>query len=410
MFQPVSLFIAWRYGRARNSSAFTRFINRFALGGIALGLMALIIVMSVMNGFEAELKQRILGAVPHLTLQQDDPISDWRKQRQQLPAIANRQAVLPLVQGETLIQANGEMVVAMARGRVTPLREDEKVLPQALTDALRVGSWESLQEGRYQLIIGQGVANRLGVTIGDNVRVISASGAVYTPFGMVPSQRRFQISGVFALQSEVDNALVVSNATDLGRLMRRSGSPVDGFQIQLQDAFLAPQASQRLTRQTHYQVSDWRSQYGQLFDAVAMEKRMMWLMLALIIAVAAFNTLSALVMVINEKRHDIAILQTLGLSQPQLRRVFLLQGSYNGVVGTLMGLGLGLLISYFINPLLSALGVNLLAISPAGLPVVVDVTQVLAVAIFSLLLCLAATVYPALIAARTQPSEALRYD
>jgi lipoprotein-releasing system permease protein len=141
-----------------------------------------------------------------------------------------------------------------------------------------------------------------------------------------------------------------------------------------------------------------------------MEKRMMWLMLALIISVAAFNTLSALVMVINEKRHDIAILQTIGLTQPQIRRVFLLQGSYNGIIGTAVGVLAGLLISLFLNPLLSLLGVNLMAISPAGLPVLIDAGQVILVALASLILCLVATVYPALMAAKTQPSEALRYD
>ncbi|HAD48816.1 MAG TPA: lipoprotein-releasing system transmembrane subunit, LolC/LolE family, partial [Idiomarina sp.] len=161
---------------------------------------------------------------------------------------------------------------------------------------------------------------------------------------------------------------------------------------------------------TDYEVTDWREQFGQLFDAVAMEKRMMWLMLALIIAVAAFNTLSALVMVINEKRQDIAILQTLGLSQAQVRRVFLLQGSYNGILGTLVGVSAGLAVSYYLNSILLALGINLMAISPAGLPVVIEPVHVITVAVASLILCLAASVYPALVAAKTQPSEALRYD
>ena len=254
------------------------------------------------------------------------------------------------------------------------------------------------------------MANILGVTLGDSVRLITAEGAVYTPFGMVPAQRQFRVSGVFSLQSEVDNGLVVTAAGDLNRLMRRPAESVQGFQLQLDDAFAAPGVAADFRQATDYQVTDWREQFGQLFDAVAMEKRMMWLMLALIIAVAAFNTLSALVMVINEKRQDIAILQTLGLSQAQVRRVFLLQGSYNGILGTLVGVSAGLAVSYYLNSILLALGINLMAISPAGLPVVIEPVHVITVAVASLILCLAASVYPALVAAKTQPSEALRYD
>ncbi|AVJ56184.1 lipoprotein-releasing system transmembrane subunit, LolC/LolE family [Idiomarina sp. OT37-5b] len=408
MFQPVTLFIAIRYGRAQKSSAFTRFINRFALGGIALGIMALIVVMSVMNGFEHELKQRILGAVPQVTLTAKQPLSDWQQQLMELPEHPAVAATLPLVQSQAVIQGRDEMVVAMARGRVS--HDSSDGLPPRLRDALRVGQWQLLNEGTFRVILGQAVAQRLGVTVGDSVRMITAAGAVYTPFGMVPAQRRFDVVGIFALESEIDSGLVVTAAADLNRLMRQPAASIQGFQLQLTDAFDAPRVAAAYREQTDYQVDDWRQQFGQLFNAVAMEKRMMWLMLALIIAVAAFNTLSALVMVINEKRHDIAILQTIGLTQPQIRRVFLLQGSYNGIIGTAVGVLAGLLISLFLNPLLSLLGVNLMAISPAGLPVLIDAGQVILVALASLILCLVATVYPALMAAKTQPSEALRYD
>ncbi|MGM0524640.1 MAG: lipoprotein-releasing ABC transporter permease subunit [Pseudomonadota bacterium] len=411
MFQPVTLFIALRYGRAQKSSAFTRFINRFALGGIALGLMALIVVMSVMNGFEGELKQRILGAVPQVTLTDSDPIDDWQQRRQQLPEHAAVKSVFPFVQTQALLQAGGDMMVAVARGRMNSnAATNSQGLPETLEKSLQVGRWTDLKAGGYQLVIGQGIAHRLGVTVGDKIRVIASKGGVYTPFGMVPAQRQFTVIGIFSLQSEVDNGLVVAHAADLNRLIRQPENSVMGFQLQLEDAFMAPEVAASYRQKTSYQVSDWRQQFGQLFDAVAMEKRMMWLMLALIVAVAAFNTLSALVMVINEKRHDIAILQTLGLTQVQIRRVFLLQGAYNGVIGTLLGLLMGLLLSYYLNPILSFFGVNLMSISPAGLPVMIDPVQITMVALASLTLCLGATVYPALMAAKTQPSEALRYD
>ncbi|WP_404399451.1 lipoprotein-releasing ABC transporter permease subunit [Idiomarina seosinensis] len=412
MFQPVSLFIALRYGRAQKSSAFTRFINRFALFGIALGLMALVVVMSVMNGFENELKQRILGAVPQVKLTSERALESWSERQEQLPRHPQVKSVMPYVQTQALLQTPGEMVVAVARGRLSQVSADDPAagLPEVLSQALQVGDWQQLGAGDYHLIIGQGVAGRLGVSIGDKIRLITSEGAVYTPFGMVPAQRRFTVTGIFALQSELDNNLVVANAEDLNRLTRRPAQSVEGFQLQLNDAFAAPEVAAYYRQHSDYQVTDWRQQFGQLFDAVAMEKRMMWLMLALIIAVAAFNTLSALIMVINEKRNDIAILQTLGLTQAQIRRVFLLQGSYNGLVGTASGLLLGLLVSYYLNPLLTLFGVDLMAINATGLPIVVQPGQLVVVAVASLLLCLAATIYPAMLAAKTQPSEALRYD
>ena len=408
MFQPVTLFLALRYGRAQQSSAFTRFINRFALGGIALGIMALIVVMSVMNGFENELKNRILGAVPQVTLTGEKPINDWQQVLANLPEDTRVANVLPLVQTQAVLQGRDDMVVAMARGRLQ--QSEQNGLPERLLEAIKVGSWNSLSASEYRVVLGQGVANRLGVTVGDNVRLITAEGAIYTPFAMVPAQRQFTVSGIFALQSEIDNALIVTAATDLNRLMRKPADSVQGFQLQLHDAFLAPAVAASYQQQIDYEVSDWRQQFGQLFSAVAMEKRMMWLMRALILAVAAFNKLSALVMVINEKRHDIAILQTIGLTRAQIRRVFLIQGSYNGILGTLVGTIAGLLISYYLNPLLSFIGVNLMSVSATGLPVVIDAGNVTLIAIGSLILCLLATVYPALMAANTQPSEALRYD
>lgn len=409
MFRPVTLFLALRYGRAQKSSAFTRFINRFALGGIALGIMALVVVMSVMNGFENELKLRILGAVPQVTLTKPEPFQQWQQALTALPDDSRVQQVLPLVQTQVVLQGRDDMVVAMARGRLDG-ETTASGLPQQLIAALRAGQWQDLTAASYHVVIGQGVANKLGVSVGDWLRVITAEGAVYTPLGMVPAQRRFIVSGIFSLQSEIDNALVITAAADLNRLMRRPEQSVQGFQLQLQDAFLAPQVSAEFESFGDYEVTDWREQFGQLFSAVAMEKRMMWLMLALIIAVAAFNTLSALVMVVNEKRHDIAILQTIGLTQRQVRRIFLLQGAYNGIVGTFIGVLFGLLVSHYLNSILTQLGVNLLAISPAGLPVDIQSQQIVTVACASLLLCLAATFYPAHVAANTQPSEALRYD
>ena len=409
MFQPVVLFIGLRYSRARQGSAFTAFINRFAFAGIALGVMALVVVMSVMNGFEGQLKERILGAVPQVTLTDADSkteLADWQKTQKQLPQMDLVKGSIPYVQTQGILQFSEKMSVANIQG----IYPDTGAVPPSLTDKMVSGNWKNLEAGSYHIVIGERLAQKQGIAVGDTIRIIAAQGGVYTPFGLVPSQRRFVVSGLFAMGSEVDESVVFAHGSDLARLIRLPKGHVTGLQLFLDDAFQAPQVAQSLRNQTELSVSDWRENYGQLFEAVGMEKRMMWLMLALIIAVAAFNTLSALVMVINDKRHDIAILQTLGLSNSHIRAVFLLQGLYNGVLGSLLGVILGLLLSWYLNDILSLFGARIFAGSEEGLPIIINVLQVIVTAVAAIVLTLVATLYPASQAAHVQPSEALRYD
>lgn len=409
MFQPVVLFIGLRYSRARQGSAFTAFINRFAFAGIALGVMALVVVMSVMNGFEGQLKERILGAVPQVTVTDSGStteLTNWQATQKQLPQLPAIQGSMPYVQTQGILQFSEKMSVANIQG-VYP---DDGAVPPSLADKMVIGSWESLKPGAYHLVIGQRLARMQGITVGDTIRIIAAQGGVYTPFGMVPAQRRFVVSGLFAMGSEVDESVVFAHGRDLARLIRLPEGTVSGLQLFLDDAFKAPKVAEELRSRTDLNVSDWRENYGQLFEAVGMEKRMMWLMLALIIAVAAFNTLSALVMVINDKRHDIAILQTLGLSNRRIRTVFMLQGLYNGVLGSLLGIIAGLMLSWFLNDILALFGARIFAGSNEGLPIIINSFQVIATAFAAIGLTLAATLYPASQAAHVQPSEALRYD
>ncbi|KTG23463.1 ABC transporter permease [Idiomarina sp. WRN-38] len=408
MFQPVELFIGLRYSRSRQGSPFTAFINRFAFIGIALGVMALVVVMSVMNGFEGQLKERILGAVPQVTVHDTNnsrQLSNWQDARKALPDIDAVQQTLPYVQTQAILQLNEKLSVAQVQG----IYPNKAELPDSLRNKLTQGQWTSLNAGDYHLIIGERLAQRQGLTPGDTVRLVAAEGGVYTPFGLVPSQRRFVISGIFSMGSEVDDSVVFAHGDDLARLIRLPRDNVTGLQLYLDDAFKAPAVAENIRSKTEFTVSDWRSSYGQLFEAVGMEKRMMWLMLALIIAVAAFNTLSALIMVINDKRHDIAILQTIGLSHKSIRSVFLMQGSYNGVVGSIIGVILGLLVSLFLNDIMALMGGGL-AVGNGGLPVSIHAGQIFLIAVAAIALTILATVYPALRAAHTQPSEALRYD
>lgn len=409
MFQPVVLFIGLRYSRARKGSAFTAFINRFAFAGIALGVMALVVVMSVMNGFEGQLKERILGAVPQVTLTDADStteLTNWRKTREQLPDLKAIKGAMPYVQTQGILQLSEKMSVASIQG----IYPDAGEVPLSLGDKMVNGDWLSLTPGSYHLVIGQRLAQKQGIIIGDTIRIVAAQGGVYTPFGLVPSQRRFVVTGFFSMGSEVDESVVFAHGSDLARLIRLPEGKVSGLQLFLDDAFKAPQVVESLRKKTDLTTSDWRQHYGQLFEAVGMEKRMMWLMLALVIAVAAFNTLSALIMVINDKRHDIAILQTLGLSNGRIRAVFLLQGLYNGVLGSFIGVTLGLVLSWYLNDILALFGAQIFAGSEEGLPIIINVFQVIVTAVAAIALTLLATLYPASQAAHVQPSEALRYD
>jgi len=409
MFQPVVLFIGLRYSRARQGSAFTAFINRFAFAGIALGVMALVVVMSVMNGFEGQLKERILGAVPQVTLTDagsSTELTNWQETQKQLPDLPFIKGSMPYVQTQGILQFSEKMSVANIQG----IYPDTGAVPPSLKDKMVAGEWLSLESGRYRLVIGQRLAQKQGISVGDSIRIIAAQGGVYTPFGLVPSQRRFIVSGLFSMGSEVDESVVFAHGRDLARLIRLTEGKVSGLQLFLDDAFQAPQIAENLRNKTELTISDWRQSYGQLFEAVGMEKRMMWLMLALIIAVAAFNTLSALIMVINDKRHDIAILQTLGLSNARIRTVFLLQGLYNGVLGSLIGVVLGLVLSWYLNDILAVFGAQIFAGSEEGLPITINIFQVIVTAVAAIALTLVATLYPASQAAHVQPSEALRYD
>lgn len=409
MFRPATLFIAARSSRSKHGATFTTFIQRFSLFGIALGVMALIVVISVMNGFEGQLKSRILGAVPHLSVSNPDPqqgLADWQQQVATLPPLRALAKPLPYVRSQGVIQHQGKLQAVMIQG----IDQRHGGAGPALTDSLIRGQWESLAAGEYQLIIGQALAMQLGVQVGQKIRLIAAAGGIYTPFGLMPAQRQFTIAGIFALGSQVDEHLVLTNITDAARLLRLPAGHVSGVQWFLNDAFDAPQLAKQLAPHTTLKVSDWRSEYGELFAAVGMEKRMMWLMLGLIIAVAAFNSISAMMMVVGDKRHDIAVLQTMGMNQRRIQRMFLLLGTINGVVGTLLGLILGVLLSLYLNDLMQLLGIHLLPGTEQGLPIIIQPQQVAVIVVSALLLTLLATWYPASRAAHIQPAEALRYD
>lgn len=413
LFAPALL--AWRYSHARHGQRFTRFINRFALAGIVLGTAALIIVGAVMNGFENELKQRILGVVPQLTVQapNNQPLTAWRELRDQLPPAQGQQAVVPQVAMAGVVQAEGQLRPVLLQG-VFPEQPQSSATLIPLREHLVVGRFE-LDAGDYEVILGQTLAQELDVWPGDRVRIIAAGGGVFTPLGLIPAQRQFTVAGIVAMQSEADSQLLLLNGVDAARLLRMATDSVTELRYYFSDPFLALPAQVELMQwladnQLNYQTTSWREAYGELFDAVALEKRMVSLMLGLIIAVAAFNIVSALMMMIQDKRSDIAILQTMGLRRPGIQMVFLLQGIHNGVVGSLLGLGLGLMGSFWLNDILSVLGTDMSLVGGTGLPIVIEVAQILWIVAAACSLSILATLYPAWRASRVMPAQALRYE
>ncbi|GGO74672.1 lipoprotein-releasing ABC transporter permease subunit [Bowmanella pacifica] len=399
MFYPISAYIGLRYARASKGNPFIAFINAFSVAGIALGLTALITVSSVMNGFEGELKKRILGINPHILVDTTD--SEAVRQIGQLKHVL---ATTPMLESQGLLQSPRALHGVMIQG------VDPQTMPAnaIISNHMMLGELSALKSGEYGLVLGRPLAAMLGLGLGDKVRLLSADASVYTPLGRMPSQRQFRITGIFDVGSELDDKVVLIHLNDALKLLRGSYPELAKTRLFLDDAFAWQSVTAEL-EQMGLASSNWRQRQGPLFDAVNTEKNMMALMLALIIAVAAFNIVSAMVMVVTEKRGDIAILRTQGMQGADLINVFLINGLYNGIKGTLLGLVGGLLLATQLNNLLDIFGVHLLATPDgSGLPVDIQAHQVAMMLGLSLLLSLVATLYPAIRAARVQPAQALR--
>ena len=393
---PVSLWIGLRYSQSRKGNAFISFITLFSVAGIFLGVMALTIVNSVMNGFEGELKKRILGVIPHLVVTADQSNKQWQHSLQQDPAILQ---ISPFLQAEALVQSPRQLTGVLLQGVTID------ALPTFMQSALTLGSWQQFNDSRYSVVLGRGLADELGVSLGDPVRFMLAQSGSYTPMGWVPRQRLFTVGGILDTGSDVDKLIAVTVLADLKRLLSRN-DVTEQWRITLQDPFYAPTLAATLSQQPGLSVQDWRQSHGKLFSAVAMEKGMMWLMLMLIVAVAAFNIVSALVMMVTDKQAEIAILKTLGMTDQQLFNVFAMQGISNGVVGALAGALAGVVVSLQLNNVLRLLGLH---VGPGiALPVDIQPQQIGLILFSAILLTLLAVWYPARRAVRINPADILR--
>ncbi|EDP99817.1 lipoprotein-releasing ABC transporter permease subunit [Shewanella benthica] len=406
----LSSHIGFRYWHARKANGFASFITFFAVSGILLGVAALIIVSSVMNGLEGQLKQRILGAVPQLTVHSTAPIEQWQSKITELSKLPGVIGVTPSIANQAMIQSRSNISAIQVYGIYPDFEHDLLATMQRSFN----GSFEQLEAGQYRIVLGSLLARRLDVSSGDKVRLLSGEGVIYSPLGPVPSQRNFVVAGVFEMGSQVDANLAYVHYEDAQRLMRQKPGEVKHLRFYLDDPFNAANLSADVIAEfskdnLKVTTSDWRETYGHLFGAVKMEKNMMSLMLSLIIAVAAFNIVSALVMMVVDKTSDVAVLKTQGLMTSDVMGIFMIQGSLNAIIGLVCGLVVGIAITLNLNTILNTFGISVLG-AGQSLPVQLEWSQMSLIVLGTLLISFFATVYPAMRAAGVQPADALRHE
>ena len=412
---PYALWIGARYLRARRNNRFVGFISGISMAGIALGVAVLIAVLSVMNGFERDLQDRILGVVSHATLEgTEGRLDDWRDLRRRTDGQPGVLAIAPYIEGQGMLVA-GDHSAAVELRAVDPAAEREV---SSLDRHVSAGGFAQLSPGTYRILLGHSLATELGVAIGDTVLVVIAQGNV-TPAGVVPRMRRFIVAGLIDVgMYEYDRGLAILHLEDARRLFRM-GDSVTGLRYEFADAGSAGRRIRELAEGLggSYLVSDWSRRHANFFRSIQVTKSIMFIVLLMVVAVAAFNIISTLVMVVKEKRSDIAILRTLGGTPREILTVFVVQGAAIGIIGTGLGIGLGLLIARNITSIVGGLerllGITL--VDPqvyfiSELPAEVQSGDVLVIAATALVLGIVATLYPAWRAAGTQPAEALRHE
>ena len=415
---PYEWQIGWRYtraGRAGRRNRFISFISGVSIFGIALGVAALIIVLSVMNGFQREVRDRMLAAVAHVQLldASGGALADWQQLAQRAKEDPRVLGAAPFIATQALVAVGSEMRGVMARG-IDPAFEAE-VTPVGA--ALKDRELAALQPGGWAMVMGGELARQLGLRLGDKVTLVAPAGQV-TPAGVVPRLRQFTLAGTFDVgHFEHDASLVLIHIDDAARLFRLEGPA--GVQLRISDVQQARTVSADLQQRLGpaLKVTDWTRSNRNWFDAVQIEKRLMGIILTLIVAVAAFNLVSTLVMTVTDKRADIAILRTLGASPRSVMGIFIVQGAAAGIIGTASGVALGLTVAYHIDVIVPAIERALgIAFLPGSIYVISRMpsqpllSDVLPITAISLLLAFAATLYPSWRASRIHPAEALRYE
>ncbi len=415
MSRRFEIWIGNRYVRSRSSNRFVSLISAISMLGIAIAVMVLIVVMSVVNGFERELKDRLLAMIAHATIEGVN--GDLATSAALLKtAIDDEQvrAAAPYVNGQALLVFEKQLSGAELRG-IEPRSEDDV---SGIGGVMQEGNIESLTVGDFNIVLGVELANAMHIAVGDKVTVTLAQGMV-TPVGVVPRNKRFTVSGIYRVgMYEFDRRLAFININDAQKLYRKRDS-VTGVRLAVTEIYEAADIVRRVARR-HGElvlVSDWSRRHVNLFRSIQITKSILFVILLLVIAVAAFNIVSTLVMVVKDKQADIAILRTIGARPSSIMRIFMTQGTIVGVAGTLAGVALGMLLASNLESIIgfleAAFGIKFLAADVyfiSDLPSEVRYGDVARIAIIALLLALVSTLYPAWVAAKTAPAEALRYD
>ncbi|MEE4379067.1 MAG: lipoprotein-releasing ABC transporter permease subunit [Candidatus Competibacteraceae bacterium] len=417
MFRPWEIFIGLRYTRAKRRNHFISFISLSSMMGMALGITALITVLSVMNGAVKEVRERILGMASHATISTwNGQLADWQAVLQTAEQNPQVESGAPYVRGEAML-TNASLVSGAIVQGVLPAQERNV---SELADKMVTGSLDDLQAGEFGVVLGKALSEVLGgLALGDKVTVITPQANV-TPVGVMPRLKRFTVVGFFdSGMYEYDRGLAVIHVEDAAKLFRLDGK-VSGVRLKLTDMFQAPQVAREITRQlpeAFYRVRDWTQEHANFFRAVQIEKTAMFVILMLIVAVAAFNIVSTLVMVVTDKQADIAILRTLGATPLSIMGIFIVQGTTIGLIGTLLGLIGGVSLTLNLDVVVPFIE-NLFGIkfmSPevyliGDVPSQLLWSDVSVIALVGFGLAVLATLYPAWRASCTQPADALRYE
>ncbi len=415
MIRPLELFVGLRYTRAKRRNHFISFISLASMLGTALGVMALITVLSVMNGFGEELRARILSVAAHVTVTgYSKDLSDWQSISKLVSDDEQVLGTAPYVLGQGLISHGDRSTGVLVRGI---LPKWEKTV-STLGDNMKSGDMDALQPGEYRVIIGQELAWSLGAWTGDKITLMAPQASV-TAAGILPRMKRFTVAGVFqAGMYEYDSGLVLVHLEDAAKLYRQAGN-VTGVRLRLDDIDDAPLYSHELSGRLDgdYRVRNWTQEHVSFFKALKIEKNVMFVILLLIVAVAAFNLVSTLVMVVTDKQADIAILRTLGMGPRSIMAIFMYQGTIIGFIGTVVGVAGGIALALNVSDIVAAIeGFFQVQFMPGDLYYISDFpsrlnrNDVIVIAGISFAMSILATLYPAWRASRTHPAEALRYE
>ncbi|UYF98511.1 MULTISPECIES: lipoprotein-releasing ABC transporter permease subunit [unclassified Halomonas] len=413
MLDRLPFLVGLRYVRAKRRNHFISFISLISMLGLTLGVTVLILVLSVMNGFDYELRNRILGMVPHTKIEYRPGLVEWEALADRLIERDRVIGVAPYVEQQGMFSASGRNQGAMVTG-IDPAWEDQVSI---IGDHMREGELSDLAPDSWNVVLGSMLANRLGVGVGDRVTLLVPEASI-TPAGVFPRLKRFTVSGIFSVGADLDGSLAYANISDM-QTLARLGDAIGGLRLELDDLFAAGSETQAIVNDLGpgYIGRDWTFTQGSLFQAIQMEKRMIGLLLTVIVAVAAFNIVSTLVMVVTDKRADIAILRTIGATPRSIMGIFIVQGLTIGIIGIALGVLAGVVLALTISDVIgwfeSVTGIQFLdsgVYFVSHLPSKLIFSDIRNIVLAAFGLTFLSTLYPAWRAARVQPADVLRYE